>query len=152
MPHHRSDYARYMRDRGFRVTPQRQLILDAICAGGGHTTLEEIYARVRRKAPAVNRATVYRTLDFLRELRLVVAADLGGGRTVYEIAGEVPHHHLVCRVCGACKELPHAAIQRLMTRVAREQAFQIDMDHITLFGVCAECQPRPARRARPGVP
>jgi Fur family ferric uptake transcriptional regulator len=139
-----------MRDRGFRVTPQRQLILDAICAGGGHTTLEEIYARVHCQAPAVNRATVYRTLDFLLKLRLVVAADLGGGRTVYEIAGEVPHHHLVCRACGACQELPHTAVQRLMARVARDQSFQIDMDHITLFGLCAECQAaaRPAPGAR----
>src|SRR3972149_11937734 len=100
MSHQRWDYAALMRERGFRVTPQRQLILDAIGGGGGHTTPEEVYERVRAKSPAVNRATVYRTLDFLCELRLVVAADVGNRRMGYKIAGDTPHHHLICRTRG----------------------------------------------------
>jgi Fur family transcriptional regulator, ferric uptake regulator len=139
MSHTRWDYARLMRERGFRVTPQRQMILDAICAGGGHTTLDEIYTRVRATSEAVNRATVYRTLDFLCKLRLIVAADVGGGRTVYEIAGDTPHHHLVCRKCNASQEISHAAVDGLFARLQREHNFYIDMDHLALFGLCAEC-------------
>ena len=69
MNYHMGDWASRMRDHGFRVTPQRQLILEAIYESGGHTTPEEIYERVHAKAPAVNLATIYRTVDFLRELR-----------------------------------------------------------------------------------
>lgn len=139
MSHTRWDYAKLMRERGFRVTPQRQLILDAICAGHGHTTLEEIYTRVQAKSDAINRATVYRTLDFLCKLRLIVAADMGDGRMVYEIAGDRPHHHLVCRACGTTEELDHNAVAALFSKVRREQRFHIDMDHLALLGLCAGC-------------
>lgn len=140
MPHQNLDYAALMRERGFRVTPQRELILDAICEGGGHTTPEEIYQRVQARAPAVNRATVYRTLDFLCELRLVVAANIGGGRMVYEVAGEMPHHHLVCRTCGQVAQIGHETVKDLFVRIEREYQFTVDMDHLALFGLCQECR------------
>ena len=107
MNYHMGDWASRMRDHGFRVTPQRQLILEAIYESGGHTTPEEIYERVHAKAPAVNLATIYRTVDFLRELRLITEMHVGG-KTYYEIAGEAPHHHLVCRRCGHVEQIDHA--------------------------------------------
>ncbi|MBI3360512.1 MAG: transcriptional repressor [Chloroflexi bacterium] len=140
MSHQRWDYAALMRERGFRVTPQRQLILDAICEGGGHTTPEEVYERVRAKSPAVNRATIYRTLDFLCELRLVVAADVGNRRMVYEIAGDTPHHHLVCRTCGKVEQISHETVKALFAKIEREQEFTVDMDHLALFGLCPKCR------------
>ena len=139
MSHNRWDYAKLMHERGFRVTPQRQLILDAICAAGGHTTFDEIFARVQDKASAVNRATVYRALGFLCELRLVVAADMGGGHLVYEIAGDTPHHHLVCRACGDEQEVSHKTIKGLFARFEREHAFHVDLDHVALPGLCQAC-------------
>ena len=148
MSHNRRDYASLMRERGFRVTPQRQLILDAICEGGGHTTLDEIYGRVQAKSNAVNRATVYRALDFLCELRLVVAADIGGGRMVYEIAGDTPHHHLVCRTCGQVEQISHNTVKGLFAKVEREQHFHIDMDHLALFGLCPKCHRAETTRER----
>ena len=139
MSHHRWDYAALMREQGFRVTPQRQLILDAICAGDGHTTPDEIYARVRVKTPHLNRATVYRNLDFLCEMRLVVAAQIGG-HMVYEIAGDVPHHHLVCRNCDKVEQISHETVKALFDKIEREQKFTVDMDHLALFGLCQKCR------------
>ena len=145
MSHQRWDYAALMRERGFRVTPQRQLILDAICAGDGHTTPDEIYARVRVKTPHLNRATVYRNLDFLCEMRLVVAAQIGG-HMVYEIAGDAPHHHLVCRNCNQVEQISHKTVKALFDKIEREQKFRVDMDHLALFGLCQKC-----RRKRRGA-
>jgi Fur family ferric uptake transcriptional regulator len=139
MSHDRWDYAALMRERGFRVTPQRQLILDAICAGDGHTTPDEIYARVRVKTPHLNRATVYRNLDFLCEMRLVVAAQIGG-HMVYEIAGDAPHHHLVCRNCDKVEQISHETVKALFDKIKREQKFTVDMDHLALFGLCQKCR------------
>ena len=139
MTHQHFDYATLMRERGFRVTPQRQLILDATCEGDGHTTPDEIYTRVHAKAPAVNRATVYRTLDFLCELRLVVALRVGG-QTYYEIAGDAPHHHLVCRRCGNLEDIGHDTLKTLFAKIDREQQFLVDMDHLALFGLCKRCR------------
>jgi len=152
MSHTRWEYAKLMRERGFRVTPQRQLILDAICAAGGHTTFDEIYARVQRTTNAVNRATVYRALDFLCKLRLVVGADLGGGHMVYEIAGDTPHHHLVCRGCGAQQEISHKTITGLFARLEREHQFHVDLNHVALSGLCCGCYEAECRAGRQPAP
>jgi Fur family ferric uptake transcriptional regulator len=139
MSHFRSDYAALMRQRGFRVTPQRQLILDAICEGSGHTTFDEIFARVQAKSDAVNRATVYRTINFLCEQRLVVAADVGEGHTVYEIAGDTPHHHLVCLRCRQVQQISHETVKDFYAKIEREQHFHVETDHLALFGLCETC-------------
>ncbi len=138
MTHHARGFKDLIRQRGYRVTPQRQLILDAICDGGGHLTPDEIYERVRLAAPAVNRATVYRNLDFLCDIRLVVAAQIGR-RTVYEIAGEAPHHHLVCRRCNAMSSMEHSVVAQFFRQIVKTVGFAVDMDHLTLFGLCPEC-------------
>jgi Fur family ferric uptake transcriptional regulator len=134
-----TDFANYVRGHGFRFTPQRQLILEAIRAGDGHTTPDEIYRRVRVKAPAVNRATVYRNVDFLCEMRLVVAAQIGG-QMYYELAGSEPHHHLVCRQCNVIEQIDHKTVKALFDKIEREQSFWIDMDHLALFGLCSDCR------------
>jgi Fe2+ or Zn2+ uptake regulation protein len=138
MSHNLLNYPARMRAHGFRVTPQRQLILDAICEGGGHTTIDEICARVQTKTPSLNRATVYRNLDFLCQMHLVVAAQIGG-HPVYEIASQTPHHHLICRACGREVDLPHAEVEAFYAEIEREQHFSVETDHLALSGLCAEC-------------
>jgi Fur family ferric uptake transcriptional regulator len=139
MTHYMRDWVSRMRDRGFRVTPQRQLILDTICESGGHTTSEEIYERVHAKAPAVNLATIYRTVDFLRKLRLITEMHMGG-KTYYEIAGEAPHHHLVCRQCGATQAIGHEKLESMFAEIERERGFYVDVEHLPLFGLCKQCR------------
>ena len=140
MTHERIDYAAIIREKGFRVTPQRVAILDAICAGGGHTTIGEIYARVRATEPTIDRSTLYRALELFVSLGVVVSADVGRGETVYEIAQHRPHHHLVCEVCGAEEELDHKTIKLMFDVIEHKQGFTIDMDHLVLFGRCAQCR------------
>lgn len=140
MSHHKLDYVDIMRSNGLRVTSQRLHILDAICEGYGHTTLGQIYARVRRKDASIDRSTVYRTLDVFVELGLVVSADTGIGEKVYEIAKPSPHHHLVCKKCGQERELDNVVMQRLFHVVEEEYGFAINMDHVVLFGLCQACQ------------
>jgi Fur family transcriptional regulator, ferric uptake regulator len=140
MSHQNLDYTRLMHERGYRVTPQRQLILDAICEGGGHAAPEEVYARVRRRSPAVNRATIYRNLDFLCAMRLVTSTDVGQGGKVYEIACETPHHHLVCRQCGGVVQIDHALAKAFFSKIERDYEFTVDTDHLALFGLCPKCR------------
>lgn len=134
-----ADSAKTVRERGFRFTPQRQYILDAICESGGHITPDDIYRRVKAKLPTVNRATVYRNVDFLCEIRLVVAAQIGR-KMYYEMADSDPHHHLVCRNCNDIVEIKHNTVKGLFSKIQREASFQVDMDHLVLFGLCEHCQ------------
>ncbi len=124
---------------GHRVTRQRSLILDAVCAGGGHTPLGEVYARVHRADPSIDRSTVYRALHLFVGLEIVVAADTGDGETYYEIKKARPHHHLVCRRCGQEREIDGAALRTMTDEVYRQHGFQVATDHLVLFGLCEAC-------------
>ena len=134
-----ADFTDLLHAQGYRLTPQRQLILDAISQVADHVTPDEVYARVHRRNPAISRATIYRTLDFLCEMRLIHAL-YWGGQMYYEIANDQPHHHLVCRVCGAMENCEQGLLQPLFSAVEKKHCFAIDMDHIALFGVCRKCR------------
>jgi len=140
MSHFELDYVSIIHSAGHRVTPQRLLILDAVCDAAGHTTLGEIYARARVVDPSIDRSTLYRTLKFFVDLGLVVSADMHDGETYYEIARPNPHHHLVCRHCGKKSEIDHVMIQPMFDQINQEYGFKIDTHHLVFFGICADCQ------------
>ena len=79
-----------LRELGYRLTPQRMLILAALRDSDDHISAEEIHARVRAKYPHVNISTVYRTLELLKSLGLVTETDLGEGRVRYHFAAGSP--------------------------------------------------------------
>lgn len=134
------DFAQHLHAQGYRLTPQRQVILDAVRQAGRHLTPDEVYDAVHRRHPAISRATIYRTLDFLCEMRLVAALHWGG-QTFYEIAGDEPHHHLICRTCGSIEQVEHAALSDFIATIEQQHHFTIDMDHVALFGLCRHCRP-----------
>lgn len=140
MSHGSRDYEGIMRAAGHRVTPQRVQILDAVCAANGHTSLGEVYARVRQYDRTIDRSTVYRALKLFVELGLVVSADTGDGEVYYEIAKPQQHHHLVCRKCGKAQEIAHDVMDAMYGAVLGRYGFAVESDHLVLRGLCAECQ------------
>ena len=121
------------------MTPQRQIVLDTVCAHGGHATASQIYDSVNDQQPAINRATVYRILDFFCELQLVAKADIGG-HTVFEVVGDSPHHHLVCRQCHHVASLEDYHFAELAEHLLEEHGFEADLSHLAISGLCAECR------------
>lgn len=129
-----------LRARGVRITPQREAVLCALYALGGHVTAEEVYEAVRRDMPHVGLATVYRNLEFLKELGVVVAADLGDGRMEWELTVAGPHHHAVCRNCGEVVQLGDELVRDLGRKLREELGFEADLNHMAFFGLCEKCQ------------
>jgi Fur family transcriptional regulator, ferric uptake regulator len=127
-----------LHERGLRLTPQRQLVLDAV-AGLGHGTPDEICAEVQRTAPGVNLSTVYRTLELLEELGLVTHAHLSHGAPTYHPVSEAQHVHLVCRRCSAVTEVSSGVLASLAETLHDEHGFYIDIGHVALFGQCTNC-------------
>src|ERR1700749_2908798 len=93
-----------LRARGYRVTPQRQLVLEAVTQLE-HGTPEEICATVQQTARGVNISTIYRALELLEQLGLVPPTPLGHGAPRYHLAAEAEHVHLVCSECGRITEI-----------------------------------------------
>lgn len=133
-----SELAHLLRDRGLRLTPQRQMVLDAV-RQLGHATPEQVHAAVRDVAPGVNITTIYRTLELLEELGLVTHVHLSHGAPTYHGVGEEQHVHLVCRNCGHVAELDQDELAPLAARLREERGFQMDIGHVALFGLCKGC-------------
>src|SRR3954462_11035180 len=102
-----------LRARGYRITPQRQLVLEAVTELG-HATPEDICSRVQQTARGVNISTVYRTLELLEELGLVTHTHLGHGPPTYHLASAADHVHPVCRACGGVTEVVPHLVQSLV--------------------------------------
>jgi Fur family ferric uptake transcriptional regulator len=132
------DWQAQLRARGYRLTPQRQLVLEAVGALG-HGTPEDIANAVRKTASGVNISTVYRTLELLEELGLVQHTHLGHGAPTYSIPSDDDHVHLVCRDCGAVEEMETALLEDVVRRVSAERGFTVDVGHFAVFGRCAGC-------------
>jgi len=138
-----SSLAELLRSRGLRLTAQRQLILEAVL-NLGHATPEQVHGAVREVAAGVNITTIYRTLELLERLGLVRHTHLSHGSPTYHPAGEDQHVHLVCRGCGAVDEMDPERLRPLCDSLASERGFQVDVGHVSLFGVCGDCALAPA--------
>jgi Fur family ferric uptake transcriptional regulator len=133
-----ADWHETLRARGYRLTPQRQLVLEAV-GRLGHATPEDIAGAVRKTATGVNISTVYRTLELLEELGLVQHTHLGHGAPTYSLAGEADHVHLVCRDCGGIDEAPPELVAPVVEQLAATLGFQVDVGHFAVFGRCRAC-------------
>jgi len=132
------DWNDVLRDYGFRITPQRQLVLEAVNSLG-HATPEELLTEVQKTAGAVNLSTIYRTLEVLEQVGLVTHAHIGHGAPTYHSVDDEAHIHLVCDVCQNVTSIP-ANSAEVFVQLLREQAgFETDVAHVSVHGQCATC-------------
>jgi Fur family ferric uptake transcriptional regulator len=138
--HDIGDVTGRLREKGYRLTPQRLMILAAIESRHDHISAEEIYAQVTAKYPQVNISTVYRTLDLLKKLGMVYEIDLGEGRIRYHAEASGHHHHLVCQDCGLVVDIDESTLSPLRDILMREYDFRADLKHVAVFGICEKCR------------
>jgi Fur family ferric uptake transcriptional regulator len=134
--------AERLRERGLRLTPQRERVLAAVAALE-HATPEAIGARLREEAgpggTAPDTSTVYRNLELLERLGLVWHTHLGKGAPVYH-AAEHPHLHVVCQSCGEIASADPSLLDSAAERLAAELGFTLDVGHVALSGTCRACR------------
>lgn len=132
------DWRATLRERGYRLTPQRELILNAVDTLG-HATPDEVLCEVRTHSDAVNISTVYRTLEVLEELGLVRHAHLSDRAPTYHSVRDHEHFHLVCRNCHQVISVEPDVITPLTDRLEADHGFTADVGHLTVFGTCQDC-------------
>lgn len=133
-----------LKERGLRVTPQRAIILEAIEGLSGHITAEDIFTVVKAVNSYISLATVYRTLELLKELGLITESNMGTSTTHYALKTHGTHHHSVCRVCGKTKDLPNTMFEPMIEQLQAEFNFVADANHMVIMGWCEGCSPRNA--------
>ena len=131
-----------LREKGLRLTPQRELVLQAVRALG-HATPDEVAEHVRQTHPGINLSTVYRNLETLENVGLVQHSHLGHGGVRYHAAAEEVHAHLNCEKCGIIIEVPIEATSPLTQALLDDYGFHTDVEHLAISGRCEACFVKP---------
>ncbi len=139
---------RSLKERGVRLTRQRQILLGLIDKTGAHLDAERLYELAQEKDPKINRVTVYRTLKMLKTGGLVDELDLmhyGGDQHYYETRLKQEHAHAICLRCGRVEEFFGEPLQRLRKQIESHFGFQVLLARTEVGGYCAHCQTLRAR-------
>ena len=132
-------------ERGYKMTPQRKEILQIFVEHPEHLSAEDVYNFLREKESEIGLATVYRALDLLSKLGILVQIDFGDGCARYELNTADPnvhhHHHLICRNCKKVIEFDEDLLDELEEVISRKSGFQILNHEVKFFGYCKDCQP-----------
>ena len=135
-----------LKEKGLKVTRQRMAVLEAIVScPQEHLTAEEIFELVKVGCPDIGLATVYRTIQLLRELRLIDRIDFDDGFVRYEMgsalesAGKHRHHHLICIKCGRVTPFQDDLLEELEGKIAATAGLRVVNHEVKLYGYCVEC-------------
>lgn len=131
-------------EHGYKMTPQRKEILQIFIEHKGHMSAEDVYKILREQESEIGLATVYRALDLLSELGILVQIDFGDGCARYELNTADPtvhhHHHLICLKCKKVIEFEEDLLDDLEANIAKKSDFQIVNHEVKFFGYCSECR------------
>ncbi|MGD2106334.1 MAG: Fur family transcriptional regulator [Nitrosopumilaceae archaeon] len=132
------DLVSSLREEGFRITPQRVAILEYLLRTDDHPSAEHIHQVVKEQYPMVSLSTVYKTLDLLKEKKLVGEIEVGG-ETRFD-AHTVAHINLVCMNCGKIDDLDENSLNEIQSRAAKKSKYMIVKGNFELIGYCNDCK------------
>jgi Fur family transcriptional regulator, ferric uptake regulator len=130
-----------LKQKGFRLTRQRRLIVEFIHDAHEHFSADDIISYVKQRMPKVNKSTVYRTLETLEQAGSVYKSE-SSDRCVYHHAEEGHHHHMVCNKCGKTEECFENLFSPIKKSLSDKYGFQANFQHQIITGLCRQCQIR----------
>jgi Fur family ferric uptake transcriptional regulator len=128
-----------LRQQGMRMTPQRIAIVTEVMTTPGYVIPMQVIRNIQEHVPGVSPSTVYRTLERLEQVDVLVHVHLESG-IGYHRVDDVQHVHLICTRCGAENELPKSALDRLERLIEHDHGFRPDFTHHAISGLCANCR------------
>jgi len=138
---HEIDLKKYLKKKGFKVTTQREKIVERFLKRDRHFSVEELYKEMKRTMPEIGFATVYRTLQLLVAVGLATERRFKDDITRFEPSHKDRHHdHMICLNCGRIIEFENHKIEKLQNDVAEKRNFYIVSHKLELYGYCEECK------------
>lgn len=130
------------RDRGLKVTPQRECIFEVVWGAEHHPTAGWVHAEARSRMPTMSLRTVYQTLNDLTEMGEMHQLDLGTGASRFDPNTDV-HHHIVCTICGKVRDL-YADLTAISLPAEASHGFAVGAAEVVFRGRCEDCRSEPA--------
>jgi Fur family transcriptional regulator, ferric uptake regulator len=136
----------YLRDRGLKYTPERQMLLLEVLGTPQHFEAEQLLISMRQSGKRVAKATIYRTLPLLADCGIIKQVQFGDNLARYEpILGQAPHDHMVCGNCRRIIEFDSTQVESLRNVIAARHEFQPSGHRFQITGLCKECAPSQAK-------
>jgi len=129
-----------LRQHGYKLTPQRRVVIRAIASNQEHLTPAAIYERVHQDQPNIGLVTIYRTLEILARLKLICELHAGESCRSYTISAPEHHHHLICSNCGKVIDFPGCELETAQQSLSKQTGFRIDGHLLEFIGLCQACQ------------
>jgi Fur family ferric uptake transcriptional regulator len=144
----REQFRRFIKSKGLKSTQQRDIIVEAFFDINYHTSVDDLYAEIKKRDQSIGYATVYRTLKLLKESGLAREWNFGDGHARYEHVTDVNEHHdhMICTECGKIEEFENDRIEKLQEQVAREHGFTVTRHNMELYGLCRQCSAKKKTR------
>jgi Fur family peroxide stress response transcriptional regulator len=130
-----------LRRKGYRATSQRIAVCRFALNNREHPSAQRIYREVKRLHPTVSLATVYKTLQVLRELRLIQELVFAQGETRFD-SNSAPHVNVVCLRCGSVTDVDDRAVRQAIARTASRTKFTVTGQRFDVYGICQKCATR----------
>ena len=127
--------------RGERVTVPRRLVIEALGQSHQHLTIGDIQRQIQEHSHTalMSDTTVYRVLQWLKDLGLVSQTDMGQTGTVYALMRGPHHHHLICLTCGKITTIDDSLFNQMRERLRQDYGFESRIDHMAIYGLCQNC-------------
>ena len=135
----------FLRTKGFKMTPQRELIFRAFFELGDHVSVDELYDKVRHQDASIGYSTVWRNLKLICKVGLAEEVNVGDGVTRYDRVTQIPHGHLYCQECRKLTEFDVVEAVELLTRATRKHKFFPESFKIEVHGLCEDCRKKQRR-------
>jgi len=132
-----------LKERDFRITPQRLAVLRILSASEGHPSVDDIYRQVKIEFPTTSLATVYKTISLLKELNEVLELGFPDGSNRYDGNNPRPHPHAICVKCKRIMDPELITMDTLSEEMVRMTGYKIFYHRLDFFGLCPECQKNP---------
>ena len=129
-----------IRERGYRITRQRRLVLEIILEQTGHLEADMLYQIAKRRDPQISLATIYRTLALLKDSGLVQEHSLGQNHGHFEAVQPEPHYHFTCMECERVIEFDAPQVMEIAKKLSLEEGVHITDIHLFFTGTCENCQ------------
>jgi Fur family peroxide stress response transcriptional regulator len=128
-----------LRERGYKVTPQRLAVCKLMLSSKDHPTAEQIYQKVKEENPTISPATVYQTLHLLTNVGLVQELGLSDRVSRYD-PNTSPHINVVCEKCGEITDYEAESIKEMWSKIVEELGFKPTGQRLEIFRYCDKCR------------
>ncbi|MCW6661728.1 transcriptional repressor [Aerococcaceae bacterium NML201209] len=137
-----------LKEKNFRITPQRKAILLYLIQSSHHPSVEDIYHDLLPEHPSMSLATVYNNLRVLVDEGLVYEMKFSGVTSHFDFIGH-KHYHVICDQCGKITDVSHIDLSFIHQMVHEQTDYSVNDTHLEIHGLCPQCRPKNTHNTSP---